>query len=807
MNRQRSGTILESSALLPAVFAGGTNAFLQGESGEETRQRIDLNGSWERHFGNMPYDVVTVPSSLRPAGYYQLKRKFVMPHLSSRQRAVLHFEAITYHGRVFINGKEIGTMVPYVPHEFDITPRVKEGSNAIELAIVDIRPDPSGAGKDAIDFGVAIGWEVYGGIIRNVFVEIRPAVYIENVRFGYLLENEYRRVTCRVVVYISSSLASSGSFDVQMFSGKSKVARAEAPVRISPGNSEVEVSFDLDAPALWSPEAPNLYHLRVRLKTETGSDHWQCRTGFRDIAIKGRDFLLNGKRLVLNGICRMELWKDQGFTMTRQQMQQDMWGIKMLGCNFVRLQPFPHAREIIDLADELGLLLSEEPGYWWANFETCPRSFVDLGLNVLERNIRRDWNAPSVMLWFLGNESYFTVDYLREGKALCNRLDPIFRPVSMAHQNYEPEKAKKFFDDAGLDFYDWHAYEYADEDKFDRLANAFGPSKPLTLSEWGWEVKAWDSGALFWERNFDLLADAVKAGKIAGHMFFDWNDYPQFSRRDWATDNGILLSGVVNEAREVRPELYQRLAGLFEGRREVVDVPAQTSPSVVPLRRSPWSVNAAFKPVDLQSLAESAERRKAWNSLEVRMANFWANTKETWMGRDQWKRSGEKLLFWKGDEIRLQRAPFQPAVIDGFVRPLAVTPEATAINIPVGIACTRLHFLGQITLPTGYPLSGQAGEVVASYNILYGNGTKKEIPLRNGVEVARGNMISGSTRFNPVAFQAQRALNFTKDIAREDYQVLLFSVSTEGQMVSSVTCTLRSQQVSLLIFAITAELV
>ena len=806
MNRHMDGNS-RISGLLPTIFAGRGAALPLDKPHGDTRQRIDLNGSWERHFGDRPFDIITVPSSLRPAGYYKLKRKFVMPHLSSRQRAVLHFEAITYHGRVFVNGNELGTMAPYVPLEFDVTPHVKEGSNAIDVAIVDIRPDPSGAGKDEIDFGVATGWEVYGGIIRDVYVEIRPAAFIDNVRFAYELENEYRHAACRVQVYVSSSVANSGNVEVRLFSGKSEVARAETSLRITPGLSEAEVSFNLEAPALWSPDAPNLYHLVARLKTEAGSDQWQCRTGFRDIAIQGRDFLLNGKRLILNGICRMELWKDQGFTMTRQQMQQDMLGIKMLGCNFVRNQPFPHAREIIDLADELGLLVSEEPGYWWANFENCPRSFVDLGLNVLERNIRRDWNSPSVMLWFLGNESYFTVDYLREGKALCNRLDPIFRPVSMAHQNYEPEKAKKYFDEAGLDFYDWHAYEYADDDKFDKLANVFGPSKPLTLSEWGWEVKAWDAGALFWERNFDLLADAVEAGKIAGHMFFDWNDYPQFSRRDWATDNGILLSGVVNEAREVRPELYQRLAGLFGGQRQAFDVSAQSSPTVVPLRRSPWSANAAFKPVDLQSLAESAEGRKAWASLESQMQEYWTNSKETWIGRDQWKRTGGKFLLWKGGEIRLQRAPFQPPVIDGFVRPLAVTPEAAEINIPVGVACKRLHFLGQITLPTGYPVSGQQGEIVASYSILYGNGTKKEIPLRNGVEVARGNMISGSTRFNPIAVRAQRALVFTRDMAREDYQVLLFSVSTEGQVVSSVTCTLRGQQVSLLIFAITAELV
>jgi hypothetical protein len=802
MNRHGIGHSLEVPALLPAFFVGHGAALALDEPGGESRQRLDLNGTWERHIGAKLYDLVTIPSSLRPAGYYQLKRKFVLPHLSPQKRAVLHFEAITYHGRVFVNGDELGTMVPYVPYEFDITPHVNEGSNAIEVAIADIRPEPNGAGKDEIDFGVVTGWEVYGGIIRDVYVEVRPAVFIENVRFGYRLEDEYRSGVCRAQVYVLSSTAGSGQVEVRLFSGNSEVARAQTPLRLNPGSNEAEVSFNIDAPGLWSPATPNLYHLVASLKTDAGIDQWQCRTGFREIAIQGRNFLLNAERLVLNGICRMELWKDQGFTMTRQQMRQDMVGIKMLGCNFVRLQPFPHHREIIELADELGLLVSEEPGYWWANFETCPRSFVDLGLNVLARNIRRDWNSPAVMLWFLGNESYFTASYLREGKALCNRLDPIFRPVSMAHQNYQPEKAKKYFDEAGLDFYDWHAYEFAEDDKFARLAHQFGPGKPLTFSEWGWEVKS--SEGLFWERNFDLLADAVKAGKVAGHMFFDWNDYPQFSRRDWATHDGILYSGVVKETREVRTDLYRRLSGLFQGRREAVETPSQSSPTIVPLLHSPWSVDATFEPLNLQPVVESTEGRRAWASFQTEMAQYWAKSAEAEMGRDQWKRSGERFLFWQGGDLRLQRAMFRTAVVDGYARPVVITLEAPEISIPGGLACRRLHFLGHVTAPTGYPVLGQEGEPVASYTVNYANGQKKEVPLRNGFEVARGNVICAPTRLNPVAVHAQRALIFTKDIAREEYQGLLFSVATEGQVVSSVTCTLKNQQ-PFLVFAITAE--
>jgi len=58
------------------------------------------------------------------------------------------------------------------------------------------------------------------------------------------------------------------------------------------------------------------------------------------------------------------MWKEQGFTLLRQQQEQDMRMIKKLGCNFVRLVHYPHDRKIIELADELGLLVSEVSAIW-----------------------------------------------------------------------------------------------------------------------------------------------------------------------------------------------------------------------------------------------------------------------------------------------------------------------------------------------------------------------------------------------------------------------------------------------------------
>ena len=190
---------------------------------------------------------------------------------------------------------------------------------------------------------------------------------------------------------------------------------------------DFELAFEFKDPSLWSPEFPNLYELNVSLATSSGEDLWSCQTGFRDIRTRGRDFLLNGERLVLNGVCRHDLWPEEGFTLQRQQQGQDMRMIKAMGCNFVRLVHYPHERHIVELADQIGLLVSEEPGFWQVDFATAPRSSVEMGFRILEGTIRRDWNSPSVMIWFLSNECAITESFLREGKERCNQLDPIKR--------------------------------------------------------------------------------------------------------------------------------------------------------------------------------------------------------------------------------------------------------------------------------------------------------------------------------------------------------------------------------------------
>ncbi len=787
-------------ALGPAAILAGLASGRSGVSQTPSagaRSRVDLGGAWERNVNGRLFDVIPVPSSQRPLGFYHLKRDFLLPALSGHERAFLHFDAITYHGRVFLNGTELGTMGPYIPYEFDFTRQAKEGKNSIDVAIADLRPDPTAGGRDEIALGLNPGWEGYGGIIRDVYVEIRPAAYIDKVQLGYQFAAGHAQASCQARVFISCSAATAGQLQVVLAKGGAEAARAEKKVEIPSGASEVVLTFEVTAPDLWSPEEPNLYELRAQLRTEQGEDDWSCRTGFREVTIHGNRFELNGQRLVLNGVCRHDMWKDQGFTLTRAQMAQDMGMIKALGANFVRLVHYPHHRHIVELADELGLLVTEEPGYWGMDFRTMPRAMMELGYRIMEGTIRRDGNSPSVFAWLLGNECTLTVEYLREGKERCRKLDPIARLVSFAN-SMSPKEAKPIFEQAAMDFFDSHPYP-PDPREYANTAESYGNSRPLTFSEWGWESVG--DKDIFPESHSELILNLVKAGKLAGHSFWSWQDMRQYSRIDWPTADGILMSGVVNEAREVRPDWYLELSALFQGHAEEPR-PPDTRPTVLPLKWSPALPGTSFQTVDLQTLVESAEGMKAWTALEAALSHFWTKAA---MAGDQWKRTSEKFVLWPTTDLVVGGIPFRVPSLSHYARPLILTAASSEFLIPVGHECERLHILGQVTLPLGYPLIGKRGERVATYRVRYRGGREQEIAVRAGNEAAQSNLIHEATRIEPVATKAQRALEYIKDVVREQYQVLLWTVELKRGVVESLKCELKEGQPALAIFAITAE--
>ncbi len=768
----------------------------QQQSSASPRVRIDLNGPWTKIISGTTIKTLSVPSSQRPSGSYDLVREIALPRLGQNECAILHFDGITYFARPSVNGTALGSMDPYVPCEFDITSLVRERSNTVSVHIKDLPCEGEQEGSDQIQLGVNPGWEAYGGIIRDVWIEIRSSTYIDNAQFRYTLDPNFRAADCTVRFEIHSSSAVNGTARATLSHANSKIASASGAFSASAGKTEVDIPLRVAAPALWSPASPNLYDVTLTIDTAKGVDEFSFRTGFRQFRVRETWFELNGELIHLNGVCRHDMWKDQGFTLTREQMNRDMRDIKNIGLNFIRLVHYPHHRHIVELADELGILVTEEPGYWGVDFTKMRPSMMDLGVRILERTMRRDWNSPSVVAWLVANESHLTLDYLSKATTMCRKLDPQGRLVSAAN-NMPKEKAKPIFEQAGLDFFDDHPYTF-EVNEFDKIASFYGSDRPLMFTEWGGKEIGQQEQVM--SHTVDAFIEMRKAKRLAGTAFWSWQDLPQFSRIDEEMEHGILESGVVTESREPRDEIVMQLRRLCEGSPAME--PAVLSPEILPLRNVPWSPAGKHQSIDLNSVVQDDEQIMAWKEFEAICAEYWANSDYS---KDEWAKTGKSFRLWRQAEIKILGVPFRSALVDNYVRPVVITPKHRKFTFPVKLECSRLHILGHISCPDGYPGLGEAAVPTATLRIQMDKGKEKILPLRNGYEVARGNMLYSSSRVDPITTSAQRAIQFTRQPAREVYQVLLYSVSLDREFVESISYELLQGSQPLLVFALNAE--
>ena len=173
----------------------------------------------------------------------------------------------------------------------------------------------------------------------------------------------------------------------------------------------------------WSPESPRLY--RVVVGSET--DHVEDRIGFRTVAVRGVDVLLNGEPVFLRGISVHEEAPFRGGRgLTSDESRRLLEWARDLGCNYVRLAHYPHNEAMLRLADELGLMVwSEIPAYWALDWEN-PATYASAERHLRE-NVTRDKNRASVVLWSVANEtpvSAARTAFLARLAATARALDP-----------------------------------------------------------------------------------------------------------------------------------------------------------------------------------------------------------------------------------------------------------------------------------------------------------------------------------------------------------------------------------------------
>ncbi len=303
------------------------------------------------------------------------------------KRVFLHFDAADYHTMVYLNGHRLGEHDGgFTPFAFEVTGLLRASGNNLVVAVDSTRT------PDTIPPTVT-DWETYGGITRDVKLVVTPATYVDDF-FIRLTPNG--QIKADVALDGVTKTGQAVEVDVP---GLKLAMKGQA-------DGGGRVSLSAAAPKSlqrWTPDAPTLYDVTVR----SGDDAITDRIGFRTLAVKGTQILLNGKPIFLRGISlhEEEFGPNPSRRMTPEASRALLSEIKNgLHGNFVRLAHYPHNEVTTRMADELGLLVwSEIPVYWSVNFSSPDT--LKTAQRMMAENILRDRNRASIALWSVGNET------------------------------------------------------------------------------------------------------------------------------------------------------------------------------------------------------------------------------------------------------------------------------------------------------------------------------------------------------------------------------------------------------------------
>ena len=174
-------------------------------------------------------------------------------------------------------------------------------------------------------------------------------------------------------------------------------------------NHDFRLDIPVKDPVLWDVYKPELYRVAVTVSQGTTvKDCYETNFGFRTLNFTPRDgFLLNGKRVNINGVCNHHDLGALGAAFNTRAAERQLEILKEMGCNAIRTSHNPPAPELVDLCDKMGfMILIEAFDTWRIGKKTKDYNLIFNGWHVedLKAMVRRDRNHPSVILWSIGNE-------------------------------------------------------------------------------------------------------------------------------------------------------------------------------------------------------------------------------------------------------------------------------------------------------------------------------------------------------------------------------------------------------------------
>jgi beta-galactosidase len=356
----------------------------------------------------MPFenDPPRVPDE-NPTGVYRCN--FILPEGWRERRTVIQFGGVESCFFLYVNGAFVGmSKDSRLPAEFDLTPFLKGRRNS--LAVVCIQYSDASYVEDQDHWWMA-------GIFRDVHLYSTETAYFEDVFARGTLSQDYRDGKLEISVKLGFSAEPEQDYRVEVnlhdLSGNrlwDEPLSAVVSRSYRLGGYQAEFSTIVPDVNAWSPETPHLYKVVLSLLTEGGRrvEHTGITTGFRTCEVRNREFLLNGKPVLVKGVNHHDHDPDHGKAVRREWMERDVALLKQFNFNAIRTSHYPSDPYLYELCDRHGILVLDEANIEnHANYRTLchDHRWAKPYFERIQRMVLRDKNHPCIFGWSLCNES------------------------------------------------------------------------------------------------------------------------------------------------------------------------------------------------------------------------------------------------------------------------------------------------------------------------------------------------------------------------------------------------------------------
>ena len=541
--KQRAYYIPENEGALMLLNGSWNFEFYQNDFDEvcASSGEIDVPSCWQCRGYEKPYYTNSVyPFPVDPPyvptensmGVYT--RTFHIEDLDRKYYVV--FEGVATWFELYINGAYVGfSQGSRLQSEFDISSYLETGENTIK---VKVRKWCFGSYLEDQDCFR------YNGIFRDVYLLSRPEGHIRDIN----IVTEDNRI----------KISFEGNGEISLYDMEGNLLEKKY--------AEKEAYFVVENPNLWNAEKPYLYSLSFRFRDEIIRQS----VGFVTYGINNRSaFVVNGVEVKLKGVNHHDTHPQNGYTMTEEEILQDLYMMKQLNINCIRTSHYPPTPKFLEYCNRLGFYVMletdiETHGFtfryphdvldderklydfignpeWIGNQPEWKAAYIDR----IERAYERDKNHPCIFSWSTGNESghcenhYEMMKWLRmkDKRRLIHCED-----ASRAAANYGKD-AEKFYERPDL-----NSRMYASYQEVEEYASNAEKQLPFFLCEYSHSM---GNGPGDIKDYWDII---YQYPKLIGGCIWEWADHtyieegiPKYGGDfgEWTHDSNFCADGLV----------------------------------------------------------------------------------------------------------------------------------------------------------------------------------------------------------------------------------------------------------------------